>query len=170
MDITLSPQEIAPILESLPENLDQLRKSAVLAAYSLVGKVNYFWGGKSTVIGWDSRWGTLMKVTAEDSPTTGTVRPFGLDCSGYVTWVYVNATGSADAVEIIRHGVSSQYAACISISWSQVQPGDLAFYQDLSHVGIVVGENGNLLIAHCSSGHNNVGCPACPVQAHPAFI
>ena len=96
-------------------------------------------------------------MTAEDSPTTGTVRPFGLDCSGYVTRVFVNATASADTVNIIRDGASNQYGACTPISWSQAQPGDLAFYSDLSHVGIVVcRENGNLLIANCSSNQNNV--------------
>ena len=157
VDMTLSSQEIAAIIENLPTDLDEQRKSAVLNAYSLVGKVNYFWGGKSTVIGWDSRWGTLTKVTAEGSPTTETVRPFGLDCSGYVTWVFVNAAGTADAADRIGDGASNQYAACTQIRWSQAQPGDLAFYSDLSHVGIIVcRENGNLLIANCSSNQNNV--------------
>lgn len=78
VDIALSPQEITAIMENLPPNLDEQRKNVVLATYSLVGKVNYFWGGKSTVIGWDSRWGTLTKVTAEGSPTTERCTPSGL--------------------------------------------------------------------------------------------
>ena len=45
------------------------------------------------IIGWDSRWGMPMKVTAEGSSTTGTVRPFGLDCSGMVDWVFYNQSG-----------------------------------------------------------------------------
>jgi hypothetical protein len=60
-----------------------------------VGKVNYFWGGKSLVLGWDSRWGTSMKVTAAGSSTTGTYRPYGLDCSGFVDWVFYNVSGGA---------------------------------------------------------------------------
>lgn len=38
------------------------------------------------------------------------------------------------------------------------QPGDLVFYPDNSHVGIVGGwdANGELLIIHCASGYNNV--------------
>jgi len=156
-NITLSPQEIASISQNLPSDLDEKRRNTVLAAYSLVGKVIYFWGGKSTVIGWDSRWGTLSKVTAEGSPTTGTVRPYGLDCSGYVAWVFANAAGNSDVVEIIGTGTSSQYAACTPVNWSSAQPGDLAFYPDLSHVGIVVGkQNGDLLIANCNAGQNNV--------------
>ncbi|RJE47942.1 hypothetical protein A7K50_01220 [Dehalobacter sp. MCB1] len=157
-DITLSPKEIAAIMNNLPPDLDEKRKKLVLAAYSLVGKVNYFWGGKSTVIGWDSRWGTPAKVTDEGSATSGNVRAFGLDCSGYVAWVFVNAAGNTDAAKITGTGTASQYAACAPVNWVSAQPGDLAFYSDLSHVGIVVGkENGNLLIANCNAGQNNVG-------------
>ena len=65
------------VLGSLPEDLTLERESVVRAACSLVGKVGYFWGGKSQVIGWDSRWGQLMKVTAAGSSTTGTYRPYG---------------------------------------------------------------------------------------------
>ncbi len=156
-NITLSPQEIASISQNLPPDLDEQRRNTVLAAYSLIGKVSYFWGGKSTVIGWDSRWGTLTKVTAEGSLTTGAVRPYGLDCSGYVAWVFVNAENNKDAVDIIGSGTSSQYAACTPVNWSNAQPGDLAFYLDLSHVGIVVGkQNGDMLIANCNAGENNV--------------
>ena len=38
------------------------------------------------------------------------------------------------------------------------QPGDLVFYPDDSHVGIVGGKDadGNLLIVHCSGGANGV--------------
>ena len=48
---------------------------------SLVGKVNYFWGGKSSAIGWDPRWGTLMKgprlVPAHHHADMGGVRVEG---------------------------------------------------------------------------------------------
>ncbi|OCZ49885.1 NlpC/P60 family protein [Dehalobacter sp. TeCB1] len=160
-DITLSPKEIAAIMNNLPPDLDEKRKKVVLAAYSLVGNVNYFWGGKSTVIGWDSRWGIPTEVTDEGSSTTGTIRPFGLDCSGYVAWVFVNAAGNTDAAKIIGTGTANQYAACAPLNWVSAQPGDLAFYSDLSHVGIVVGkENGNLLIANCNAGQNNVAITA----------
>ena len=84
-DITLTPEQIKEMLENLPENLPPERKAVMEAAYSLVGKVNYLWGGKSSAIGWDSRWGALTKVTAAGSIDTGTTRPFGLDRSGFVT-------------------------------------------------------------------------------------
>lgn len=55
-------------------------------------------------------------------------------------------------------GVSAQSSYYTPISQADAQPGDLAFYPDDSHVGIVVGrrEDGKLLVCHCSSGQNNV--------------
>lgn len=83
-DLSGEIAEAKEILKALPEDLSPERREVVKIACSLVGKVNYFWGGKSRVIGWDSRWGTLQKVWADGSSTTGTWRPFGLDCSGFV--------------------------------------------------------------------------------------
>ena len=143
------------ILKNLPDSLSVERKKVIKAACSLVGKVNYFWGGKSSAIGWDSEWGKLKTVSAEGSKTTGTKRPFGLDCSGFVTWSFINSGFSANS---IGHGTKGQIAKCSRISWSSAQAGDLAFYGDLSHVGIVAGKDaaGNILVIHCSSGRNNV--------------
>lgn len=77
--------DTAALIRSLPEDLSPEREAVVRTACSLVGKVNYFWGGKSLVIGWDARWGELRQVTAAGSSTTGTYRPYGLDCSGCAT-------------------------------------------------------------------------------------
>lgn len=49
--------DTAALLRDLPEGLSPEREAVVRTACSLVGKVNYFWGGKSLVIGWDARWG-----------------------------------------------------------------------------------------------------------------
>ena len=77
--------DTAALIRSLPEDLSPEREAVVRTACSLVGKVNYFWGGKSLVIGWDAQWGELRQVTAAGSSTTGTYRPYGLDCSGCAT-------------------------------------------------------------------------------------
>ena len=149
--------DTAALLRNLPEGLSPEREAVVRAACSLVGKVNYFWGGKSLVIGWDVRWGELRQVTAAGSSTTGTYRPYGLDCSGFVDWVFYNQSGGG---YVIGHGggATAQHSYCTDISWTDAQPGDLAFYPDNSHVGIVGGRdaNGELLIIHCASGYNNV--------------
>ena len=149
--------DTAALIRNLPEDLSPEREAVVRTACSLVGKVNYFWGGKSLVIGWDARWGELRQVTAAGSSTTGTYRPYGVDCSGFVDWVFYNATNGG---YIIGHGggAMSQHSYCTPISWDDALPGDLVFYPDDSHVGIVGGRdaNGDLLIIHCASGHNNV--------------
>lgn len=154
MDITgnnveISDAALRDILDNLPEAVSEKRKATVKTAFSLVGKVSYFWGGKSSAIGWDSRWGTPKKVTAAGSNTTGMTIPYGLDCSGFVDWVFNNTFGV-----VVGHGggARSQYSYCRKISWAEAEPGDLVFYPDLGHVGIVAGYDGegNVLIVHCS--------------------
>ncbi|WP_164475023.1 NlpC/P60 family protein [Flavonifractor sp. An91] len=156
-NLAVTEADAKELLASLPADLSAERREIIETACQLVGKVNYFWGGKSLVLGWDSRWGTTMQVTAAGSSTTGTYRPYGMDCSGYVDWVFYNATGGE---YIIGHGggASSQHSYCTTISWDEALPGDLVFYPEDSHVGIVGGrdESGNLLIIHCASGYNNV--------------
>ena len=70
-DLTISDTTAKKLLADLPADLDPERRAVVETACRLVGKVNYFWGGKSLVIGWDSRWGELRQVTAAGSSTTG---------------------------------------------------------------------------------------------------
>lgn len=75
----------------------------------------------------------------------------------YVDWVFYNATGGE---YIIGHsgGASAQHSYCSDITWSEAQPGDLVFYPDDEHIGIVCGfdEGGNIQIIHCASSYNNV--------------
>lgn len=154
-EVSLDEAQIRAMLSAMPKDISERRKAVVEKAYSLLGKVNYFWGGKSSAIGWDSRWGTPTRVTAPGSRSTGTVRPYGLDCSGFVDWVFNNSLEY-----VIGHGggAASQHGYCKPISWSEALPGDLVFYPGDSHVGIFVGkdESGNPLIIHCASSQNNV--------------
>lgn len=166
--LTITNADVSAVLDALPDGLDPERREAVRTALTLVGKVNYFWGGKSYAIGWDSRWGTLQKVWAAGSSTTGTYRPFGLDCSGFVDWIFNNSMGY-----IIGHGggVIMQHTYCTDIPWSEAQPGDLAFFPDDSHIGIVVGRSadGGVLVCHCSSGQNNVVVTDCAATGFTAI-
>lgn len=152
--LAITNADVQSIINGLPSSLPQERKDVVKNAGSLVGKVNYFWGGKSSAIGWDSAWGTMQRVTAAGSPSSGTLRAYGLDCSGFVTWVF-NNSGMGYAV---GHGTYGQRDASIQVTASTVQAGDLCFLPSYSHVGIVVGKdtNGNILVIHCSSSANNV--------------
>ena len=165
--------DTAALIRNLPEGLSPEREAVVRSACSLVGKVNYFWGGKSLVIGWDARWGELRQVTAAGSSTTGTYRPYGIDCSGFVDWVFYNATNGS---YIIGHGGGAvmQHSYCTPVRWEDAQIGDLAFYPDDEHVGIVAGwdRDGSIQIVHCASSYNNVvitGKEGFAAVGHPIY-
>lgn len=163
-NMVLSKEEIEGIKANLPLDLAIERQQIVDKALSIVGKVHYFWGGKSSAIGWDNKWGTPVKVTSSGSSSTGKIKPYGLDCSGYVTWVFINIGIDSSTIEkTIGHGTTNQWYLSTSIVENQVKEGDLAFLavpntRKVNHVGIVVGkdEKDNILVAHCNSKYNNV--------------
>ena len=136
--------------ERLPEDLSMERRMVGTYALALVNRVDYFWGGKSLVLGWDDRWGEMMEVTAEGDDTTGTERPYGLDCSGFVDWAFYNASGGS-YIPGQGGGAAAQHGQCADIPWEEVQPGDLVFYPEDDHVGIAAGRDGQgrLLVVHC---------------------
>ncbi|NCE63364.1 peptidoglycan endopeptidase [Pseudoflavonifractor sp. 524-17] len=148
---TFSPQAAA-LVDALPQGLSPARQAACENACRLVGQVGYFWGGKSTALGWDLRWGQYQTVTALGSDDTGRRMPFGLDCSGFITWLAVNALGGPAGASLVGDGARNQYAACTPISWEELQPGDLVFFPDLSHVGLALGQDGDGVVTavHCS--------------------
>lgn len=134
-------------------------KTAVLSAASLVGKVEYFWGGKSFMIGEDPAWGEEREVTSSGSSMTGTVRPYGLDCSGLVTWAYIQA---GYTVEEIGNGTWNQWFASEEIEESELRPGDLGFQREYpgasgNHVGVYIGRyKGRPYFIHCSPSSGGV--------------
>ena len=151
------------IRESAGDDISEERVDVISAAYSLVGKVGYFWGGKSRVIGWDSSWGTAATVSAGGSSSSGTVRAYGLDCSGFVTWAFVNGYKDTEKGDAIGEGTSDQWEHCETINAQDAQPGDLVFQRgpeggSNNHVGILVGQTdeGDWIAVHCSSGQNGV--------------
>lgn len=155
---TMEPTgEAMEVWERLPDDLAMERRMVVTYALALVDKVNYFWGGKSLVLGWDDRWGELTEVTAEGGDSTGTEQPYGLDCSGFVDWAFYNASGGEYVIGQ-GGGAMEQHANCVDIEWDEVQPGDLLFYPEDEHVGIAAGRDwlGRLLVVHCASSTDGV--------------
>lgn len=164
--------EAMEVWERLPDDLSMERRMVVTYALALVDKVNYFWGGKSLVLGWDDRWGELAEVTAEGSDSTGTELPYGLDCSGFVDWAFYNASGGEYVIG--QGGAAAQHANCVDIEWDEVQPGDLLFYPEDEHVGIAAGRDwlGRLLVVHCAAGTDGVAIshrPGFKTAARPVW-
>ena len=151
------------VRESVGDDVSEERVNVISAAYSLVGKVGYFWGGKSTVIGEDPSWGTSEKVSAEGSKSTGTIRAYGLDCSGFVTWAVINGYQDKAMQESVGDGTSDQWEKANVVTEADAQPGDLVFQKGPeagsdNHVGILCGKTdaGDWIAVHCSSGKNGV--------------
>ena len=63
----------------------------------------------------------------------GGASPSGFDCSGLVMYVYGRLGIS------LPHYTVAQWSATEPISMSQIQPGDLVFFDGLGHVGIYIG-------------------------------
>lgn len=161
-NVALSPQEQA-LLEALPQDLGALREQVVTTACTLVDKVSYFWGGKSYEPGWNALWGVPQIITSTGSKTTGKVRPYGMDCSGFVLWSFITAAENADMLELIGSGTATQWGKSTALGWDEAQPGDLAFYtrpgsESINHVGIVLSkaDDGTYQIVHCSSKDGGV--------------
>jgi len=70
----------------------------------------------------------------------GGASPSGFDCSGLVMYVYGRLGIS------LPHYTVAQWSATEPISMSQIQPGDLVFFDGLGHVGIYIG-NGQFVHA-----------------------
>ena len=151
------------VRQSVGDDVSEERVNVITAAYSLIGKVGYFWGGKSTVLGVDSSWGIAQRVTAAGSTSTGSVRAYGLDCSGFVTWAVINGYHDQSMKAAVGDGTSEQWVRAQVVSEANAQPGDLVFQRGPeagsdNHVGILCGktDSGDWIAVHCSSGKNGV--------------
>ena len=123
------------------------REKAVAAANFLgtnFPNLPYWWGGY-TKNGIDSNWGSCKKVEADGHRTSGTKVPWGMDCSGFVSWVMKQA-GYKDGHQLsgywgyivkekkdIREK-DSKYLESIG-----VKVGDLVWHD--GHIGIIAGKN-----------------------------
>lgn len=141
---------------------DAERRAIIQTGLSLVGKVPYFWGGKSKN-GWNDEWGKLKTVTASGSSSSGKPKPYGLDCSGFVDWT-LRTSGFWNATSPTRFGsTASLWPVTKQISESELLPGDLGFLQKpgssgINHVGFFYGynEKGEKMWLHCASGGGGV--------------
>jgi peptidoglycan DL-endopeptidase CwlO len=63
----------------------------------------------------------------------GGASPSGFDCSGFIMYVYAQVGVS------LPHNAAAQYGVGTPVDRSQLQPGDLVFFNGLGHAGIYVG-------------------------------
>ena len=151
------------VRQSVGDDVSEERVNVIAAAYSLVGKVGYFWGGKSIALGVDPSWGGAARVTEAGSTSTGTLRAFGLDCSGFVTWAVINGYQNQGMLSAVGTGTSEQWELAGVVKEADAKPGDLVFQRGPeagsdNHVGILCGKTdaGDWIAVHCSSSKNGV--------------
>ena len=83
---------------------------------------------------------SALSLTGINYKYGGTSPETGFDCSGFVRYVYQQATNLS-----LPHGAKAISQLGKSVAKSDLQPGDLVFFNTLkstfSHVGIYVGNN-----------------------------
>ena len=147
----LSASEIDAYIAGLPPGTSKKRKEIIQFALSSVGKVPYYWGGKPSRAGYEGNYfGTPM-----DPDTKGRILK-GLDCSGWINWVYWSVTGERLAGE----STSSLILCGKPIKRSELKPGDIIVKTGTgAHVVMFLGwtSNGQMQVIHESSASvNNV--------------
>lgn len=81
-------------------------RDAVVAAANYLAselgyKIEYWWAGKYPYIGLNSSWGCNKMIWAHDGSgkwAYGNVHPYGMDCTGFVKWAFVNAYFPEDLI------------------------------------------------------------------------
>ncbi|MBQ8534898.1 MAG: DUF5011 domain-containing protein [Bacilli bacterium] len=94
-------------------------------------KLPYWWGGKSWDIGADKSWGIYKEKYSEEYDVN--YYYYGLDCSGFTTWAYVNA-----GYNIKRGQYPSYWGNTTKLTKDNGEIGD--FLVEKGHVTIIVGK------------------------------
>lgn len=141
----LTPLQIEEYIDALPENLSQERENIIRFALSSVGKVPYYWGGKPSSPDYEgNNFGSIV------SPDEKGRILRGLDCSGWISWVYWSATGKKLAYE----STSGLIDLGRAVSESELRPGDILVKTgEDAHVIMFLGwtEDGRVSCIHESS-------------------
>lgn len=112
----LTTAEIDAYMAQLPPDLSETRRDIIRFALESVGKVPYYWGGKPSAPNYASN--SFGVLTTADYK--GRVYK-GLDCSGWINWVYWSVTGRRLPYE----STSGLAATGTRIQRSELQPGDI---------------------------------------------
>lgn len=131
-----APEEIETIcLKESKTEEDKAREKIIETAKSLIGNVRYDYGGKASHMGAEISWG--------DFDT-------GLDCSGFVQWVYWTSGYPKELYENLLSTTSIRNSL-ETISYEELQIGDLGLFGEdriINHVGIYAGDG---LWVHCNA-------------------
>lgn len=112
----LTDAEIEAYMNQLPLGISQTRKDLIYFALSSVGKVPYYWGGKPSSPNYTGNsFGTLVAPDEKGRVLRG------LDCSGWINWVYWSVTGK----QLPYESTSGLAISGSKTTRSELQPGDI---------------------------------------------
>ncbi len=133
---------------SMLEGIDSTRKTVIQTALSLKDKVPYEWGGKPDGPGFDSSWWTYDTETGLQK---------GLDCSGFVQWVFMTAGFSNEIYDNLTSTSTLLESSLTKIKREELKPGDIGVTArpngEVNHVAIYLGNDEWI---HCSSSKKTV--------------
>lgn len=147
----LTASEIESYMALLPSDTSKVRQEIIKFALSSVGKVPYYWGGKPSSENYrGNAFGSLLVPDEKGRSMRG------LDCSGWVNWVYWSVTGTRLPYEgtdgLSRYGTA--------IRRSELKPGDIIVRRgESAHVVMFMNweADGRMQVIHeTSGGINNV--------------
>lgn len=147
----LTQAEINYYLSRLDSNIDKDRFKVIEAALKSVGKIPYYYGGKPRSKDFaKNQFGTLVRPDYKGRILSG------LDCSGWITWVYWTAF---DKKVVRSEGTNTMATEGKKIRRSELKPGDIIVRPGYdSHVMLFMewAENGRMKVIHENGSVNNV--------------
>ena len=145
----LNSQEIELYMSLVPEDASRQRKDFVRYALTSVGKIPYYWGGKPSAPGYTGNGFGSLTVPDEDGRLLK-----GLDCSGWINWVYWSVTGKGLGTQS-----TGTLLGCGSpVARDELLPGDICIrFNPMAHVVIFLGwtAEGNMLCIQETTGNSN---------------
>lgn len=147
----LSGADIEVYMQLVPKEASQQRRDLVRYALASVGKIPYYWGGKPSRPGYTgNNFGSIVAPDIEGRFLKG------LDCSGWINWVYWSATGQSPGAA----STSTLLGAGQAVSKEELLPGDICIRTGPeAHVVMFLGWSGDgrmVCIQETSALTNNV--------------
>ena len=147
----LTQEEINYYLNRLDKNITPNRKAVVETALRSVGRIPYYYGGKTSRFGYETNnFGTKIPADYKGRCLKG------LDCSGWVNWVY----GTTFNKYIIKsEGTAKLATEGMRITRKDLLPGDIIVRPGAdSHVMMFLewAEGGKMTVIHENGSVNNV--------------
>ena len=145
-NLALNSAEIESYMAELPSDLSETRKELIRFALDSVGKVPYYWGGKPSAKNYEgNNFGSLV------SPDEKGRMLKGLDCSGWLSWVYWSVTGN----RLPYQSTSGMVNIGTRISREELKPGDILLRTGREgHVVMFLGwtQDGKIRCVHETAG------------------